>query len=81
MAESAEAKKGRAATILTRLAKAYPKAGIELRFTTPLELLAATILSAQCTDERVNAVTKDLFTRYRRAEDFAQARPATLEKE
>jgi endonuclease-3 len=81
MAESLEAKKGRAATILTRLAKAYPKAGIELRFTTPLELLAATILSAQCTDERVNAVTESLFTRYRRAEDFAQARPAALEKE
>jgi endonuclease III len=81
MAETMEAKKGRAAKILARLAKAYPKAGIELRFSTPLELLAATILSAQCTDERVNVVTKSLFTHYRRAQDFAQARPATLEKE
>jgi endonuclease-3 len=76
-----EMKKTRAARILVRLAKAYPKAGIELRFSTPLELLAATILSAQCTDERVNAVTLTLFSRYRTAEDFARARPATLEKE
>jgi endonuclease-3 len=76
-----EAKKARAAKILARLAKAYPKAGIELRFSTPLELLAATILSAQCTDERVNAVTPTLFSRYRTAEDFARAHPATLEQE
>jgi endonuclease-3 len=75
------AKKARAAKILARLARAYPKAGIELRFSTPLELLAATILSAQCTDERVNVVTATLFTRYRTAEDFARAQPATLEKE
>src|SRR5262245_33518733 len=81
MADSAQAKNERTAKILTRLAKAYPDAGIELHFTTPLELLAATILSAQCTDERVNAVTKKLFTRYRRAMDFAEARPAALEKE
>jgi endonuclease-3 len=81
VAESMEAKKARAAKILARLAKAYPKAGIELRFSTPLELLAATILSAQCTDERVNAVTPTLFSRYRTAEDFARAHPATLEKE
>jgi endonuclease-3 len=76
-----EAKKARAAKILARLAKAYPKAGIELRFSSPLELLAATILSAQCTDERVNAVTPTLFSRYRTAEDFARAHSATLEKE
>src|SRR5262249_17674098 len=81
MAASAQAMKARAVKILGRLAKAYPTAGIELDFTTPLELLAATILSAQCTDERVNAVTRALFTRYRTAEDFAKARPATLEQE
>jgi len=81
MAESTEAKKSRAARILTRLAKAYPTAGIELRFSTPLELLAATILSAQCTDERVNMVTEKLFKRYRRAADYAEARPETLEDE
>jgi len=81
VAETAQAKKARAAKILARLAKAYPDAGIELRFNTPLELLAATILSAQCTDERVNAVTATLFESYRRAEDFARARPATLERQ
>ena len=81
MAESTAAKKARAAKILPRLAKAYPDARIELRFESPLELLAATILSAQCTDERVNAVTATLFTRYRTAEDFARAQPAALEKE
>jgi len=81
MAESMEAKKSRAAKILPRLARAYPTAGIELRFSTPLELLAATILSAQCTDERVNMVTEKLFKRYRRAADYAEARPATLEEE
>jgi len=81
MPESAQAKKTRAAKILTRLARAYPTAGIELRFANALELLAATILSAQCTDERVNAVTSTLFRRYRNAEDWARAKPATLEKE
>lgn len=80
-AESAAAARSRAAKILGRLAKAYPGAGIELRFTTPLELLAATILSAQCTDERVNSVTADLFTRYRKAEDYARADPAALERD
>ena len=59
----------RAAEILARLDTAYPDATIELAFSSPLELLVATILSAQCTDERVNAVTAELFTRYRRAED------------
>jgi endonuclease-3 len=81
VAESAKVKKARAARILARLAKAYPEAGIELRFSTPLELLVATILSAQCTDERVNAVTATLFTRYRTAEDFARAHAPTMEKE
>lgn len=81
MAESAQVKKTRAARILTRLGKAYPGAAIELRFGNPLELLAATILSAQCTDQRVNAVTETLFERYRTAEDWARAQPATLEKE
>jgi endonuclease-3 len=81
VAESARAMKARAARILARLGRAYPGAGIELRFETPLELLVATILSAQCTDERVNAVTRNLFTRYRRAEDWAGAQPRTLERE
>jgi endonuclease III len=81
VAESAKAKKARAARILARLAKAYPGAGIELRFGNALELLTATILSAQCTDERVNAVTQSLFTRYKRAEDLARAHLPTLERE
>jgi endonuclease-3 len=81
MAESVAGRKQRARKILARLGAAYPDASIALRFTGPLELLVATILSAQCTDERVNAVTQALFTRYRTAEDYAGARPAALERE
>jgi endonuclease-3 len=81
MEEPLAARRRRAAKILAGLARAYPGAGIELRFSTPLELLVATILSAQCTDERVNAVTQDLFTRYQRAEDYARADPAVLERD
>ena len=80
MAEALPAKKARARAILARLAKAYPDARTELHFTTPLELLIATILSAQCTDERVNAVTAQLFPRYRRAEDWAAVPLPTLER-
>ncbi len=81
MAETAAAKKARAGKILARLKRAYPGAKIALRFRNPLELLAATILSAQCTDERVNAVTATLFKRYRSALDWASADPATLERD
>jgi endonuclease III len=81
MAESASAKKARARKILDRLDKAYPGATIALRFDNPLQLLVATILSAQCTDERVNAVTADLFTRYRAAQDYAEADPEKLQRE
>jgi endonuclease-3 len=79
--ESIADKKTRARAILKRLGRAYPDAAIELRFETPLELLVATILSAQCTDERVNAVTASVFQRYRSAKDYAEAEPATLERE
>jgi len=81
MTQSPAARRLRARTILARLERAYPHATIALRFETPLELLAATILAAQCTDERVNAVTTTLFTRYRTARDWATAEPATLEGE
>ncbi len=81
MAEALPAKRARARRILARLTRAYPDARIALRFRNALELLAATILSAQCTDERVNAVTALLFTRYRQAADWAAADPATLERE
>jgi endonuclease-3 len=56
-----------------------PSAKVELAYGTPLELLIATILSAQCTDERVNQVTPALFKRYRRAADYAEAELAELE--
>ena len=62
------------------LPEVYPGAHCELDFKTPLQLLIATILSAQCTDKRVNLVTPALFARYRSAADFANSNPATLEK-
>ncbi len=61
------------------LEQRYPDAHCELDFTTPLELLVATILSAQCTDERVNQVTPSLFARYRSAQDYAGAQRSELE--
>ena len=80
MSESLPDKKTRGRKILGRLERAYPDAKIALDFTTPLELLVATILSAQCTDERVNMVTPALFATYRSAADYARAKPETLEK-
>ena len=59
---------------------AYPNAHCELNFSTPLELLVAVILSAQCTDERVNQVTPALFARYPSAADYAAADRAELEE-
>jgi endonuclease-3 len=66
--------------ILAGLKKAYPDAHCELHFSTPLDLLVATILSAQCTDKRVNLVTASLFQRFRSAADYAEAPPAELEE-
>jgi endonuclease-3 len=63
------------------LGKSYPDAHCELTFDTPLELLVATILSAQCTDARVNMVTERLFKKYRSAGAYAEADPATFEEE
>jgi endonuclease-3 len=71
---------GRALEILDRIDEAYPEAAIELRFATPLQLLVATILSAQCTDKRVNEVTATLFQDYPDARSFADADPAALEE-
>jgi endonuclease-3 len=71
----------RAAKIVRELAREYPDATCALDFTNPLELLVATILSAQCTDKRVNKVTPGLFQEYRTAADYAAAAPAKLEKE
>lgn len=69
----------RAARLAPRLADLYPGLEISLGWETPLELLVATILSAQCTDERVNMVTPELFRRYPTAEDYAGADIAELE--
>ena len=80
-AESFEDKKRRAATVLRRLAKAYPDAHCALDHTSPLELLVATILSAQCTDARVNMVTPHLFAKYKTAADYARSPRGVLERE
>ncbi len=69
----------RAIKVFDLLSKEYPSAKTALYFRTPVELLIATILSAQCTDTRVNQVTKDLFKRYHSAMDFAQADLSELE--
>lgn len=71
----------RARTIISRLAKAHPDWGPTLDFTTPLELLIATILAAQARDERVNEVTKPLFRKYRSARDWLRAPARALERE
>jgi len=67
--------------IFAILKKEYPTAAIALKHENPFQLLVATILSAQCTDKRVNIVTKKLFKKYKKAEDFANANLRELEKE
>jgi endonuclease-3 len=69
----------RAVRMLGRLEEAYPDARVALDFTNPLEMLVATVLSAQCTDRRVNQVTAELFARYRTAADYADAPGGELE--
>lgn len=71
--ESAKAKTVRVENIIAGLRKTYPDAHCELNHENPLQLLIATILSAQCTDKQVNIVTADLFRKYRTARDFAEA--------
>jgi endonuclease-3 len=72
-------RKGQARKVVKGLKELYPDADCELRFSNPLELLVATILSAQCTDVRVNEVTTTLFPKYPTAADFAQVSQAELE--
>ena len=79
--ESFEEKKQRAGKILRLLKKHYPDAKCSLNFKTPLELLVATQLSAQCTDKRVNIVTKSLFQKYKSARDYAKAPLKELQKD
>jgi endonuclease-3 len=71
----------RVAAILAGLDAAYPDATCELNYSNAFQLLIATILSAQCTDVRVNQVTQELFKKYTKPEDFAYASPGELEKE
>lgn len=71
--ESAAARRQRVALLMEHLGSTYPEAHCELRFSNPLELLVATILSAQCTDRQVNLVTESLFQKYRSARDYAEA--------
>src|SRR2546421_7986434 len=78
--ESHQAKAARIKKIIAALRKTYPDAHCELNYSNPLELLIATILSAQCTDKRVNLVTADLFKKYRSAADYAAAPAAELEQ-
>lgn len=73
-------KKRHASKVVRQLSKSYAEARCALVFRNPLELLIATILSAQCTDERVNLVTRDLFRKYRSAADYAAAPLAELEE-
>jgi len=73
--------KTRIGDVLARLKRAYPEARCALDHENPLQLLVATILSAQCTDVRVNIVTRDLFKKYRTAADYAAANPEVFEQE
>lgn len=79
--EALEKKKVRAVEIIARLKRKYPDARCSLDFKTPHQLMVATILSAQCTDERVNMVTPALFKKYRSVKAFAEADQKELEKE
>jgi len=80
-AETSAERRARMRKIITRLRKEFPDAKCALDHTSPLELLVATILSAQCTDVRVNLVTPALFAKYRRALDYAAADPEIFQKE
>ena len=79
--ESLAEKKLRTARISEALRHAYPTAHCELNFSNPLQLLIATILSAQSTDKQVNIVTADLFKKYQSAQDFAVANPEELQRD
>jgi endonuclease III len=80
-AENTDELKKQTRVIIRKLKQAYPDAKCSLNHSTPFELLVATILSAQCTDERVNIVTADLFRKYRKPEDYLKVSPRELEKD
>ncbi|MEJ2726478.1 MAG: endonuclease III [Deltaproteobacteria bacterium] len=81
MTKGKEKDEKRVKEIIKTLRKEYPDARTALHFTNPLELLVATVLSAQCTDERVNKVTHDLFKKYKSAKDYARVELAVLEED
>jgi endonuclease-3 len=81
MVSSVSERKARAKKIVSYLKKEYPVPETELAFTTPIQLVVAVMLSAQCTDKRVNEVTKSLYKKYRTVKDFAAANPVEFEKE
>ncbi len=81
MTESLEEKRKRAQKILKILDSIYPKEKTALKHRTPFELLIATILSAQCTDKKVNEVTKELFKKYKRLEDYLSVPLEELEQD
>ncbi|MEW6193767.1 MAG: endonuclease III [Bacteroidota bacterium] len=76
-----KSEKSRAKNIFKLLAKEYPAAKTKLEYTSPFELLLSTILSAQCTDDRVNIVTKSLFKKYRKPKDYIDVNIKELEKD
>jgi endonuclease III len=79
--ETPEDKRKRAATIYRQLDRAYPEAKVALRFSNPLEMVIATVLSAQSTDAMVNKVTERLFQKYKTCEDYLAAKPGELEQD
>ena len=79
--ETFDQTKRRARAVFQRLARAYPNARCSLDYSSPLELLVATVLSAQCTDVRVNLVTPALFRKYRTAAEYARAPAGALERD
>jgi len=79
--ETPEQLKARTRNLIRRLKRAYPDAKCSLNHSNPFELLVATILSAQCTDERVNIVTANLFRKYTKPEDYLKVSPRELEKD
>jgi len=79
--ETPAEKRKRAASIYRRLDKDYPEAKVALRFSNPLEILIATVLSAQSTDATVNKVTESLFQKYRSPEDYLASPPGELERD
>ena len=79
--ETLSAKRARVLKVLHRLQQTYPDADCELNYSDPLDLLVATILSAQCTDKQVNIVTESLFQKYRTAADYSNSSLAELEND